>query len=321
MEPTDGGLGTSGLSIGTSQVSNVSGWDTCGCSEERYRWLGGSTSFFQHAHVYSLAVTTLPALSHPPPVIPSFLPPAALSCPQTPSLLFPACLPKTLPSLAITSSVSTTHPLLVLHSPPALWPSSAPPGFPISCFHVSFFTLNKPILPNRSMSFPTLKSSPAPNHLTIPKLQPQLFFKGELQKTSHSQQIIITQRFLIMYLLLPFCCPVCRAGTVCTASGPLRAPWYSLPLRKGVVHSVLLAMGAVPWQEMINEAEGADTHDWCRWKAHLCLISLRNSPGAFHAWGNMACGAARASSHSGLSVKRARHADEGGQVSLRSSTS
>lgn len=49
------------------------------------------------------------------------------------------------------------------------------PGFPRSCLHVSLFlTLNKPITWNRTMSFPTPETNPAPNHLTIPKLQPQL---------------------------------------------------------------------------------------------------------------------------------------------------
>lgn len=49
------------------------------------------------------------------------------------------------------------------------------PGFPRSYLHVSLcLAPNKPVLPNRSISFPTLKTNPPLNHLTIPKLQPQL---------------------------------------------------------------------------------------------------------------------------------------------------
>lgn len=91
-----------------------------GCSEERYRWLGGSTSLLQHTLMYSLTVTMLPALVHPLPVTLSIPPLSALPYSQSPTLLLSASLPKTWPSPAIASSVSTTLPSPVLHSPPAL---------------------------------------------------------------------------------------------------------------------------------------------------------------------------------------------------------
>lgn len=125
---------------------SVSSWGTHGCGKERLQWLGISTSLLQHTCMYSLAVTTLPALT---PVTLSLLPPAALPCPQ----LFYSCL---LPSPAIAFHLSTTHTSPVLHSPQLFHSLFQAPGFPRSCLDVSLFpTLNIPILPNRPTSFLT----------------------------------------------------------------------------------------------------------------------------------------------------------------------
>lgn len=148
------------------------------------------------------------------------------------------------------------------------------------------------------MSFPTPKANPAPNCLTIPKLNSALQSRAVEnipQPTDHRNPEVSDN--------VPSSALLCVGQGLFAVFSLLCAPWYSLPLERRVEHSVLLAVDAVPWQEIINEVEGASMHDWCRWKACLCLISLRNCPGTFHKWGNMACSAARASNHSGYQLK------------------
>lgn len=167
-----------------------------------------------HSHV-------LPRCHHAPSTCsssachPELLPPAALPCPQ--SLYSPLL------------SLRPCHCLLCLYNPPITsltLPQLSDPllqalRLPRSCLHVSLFlTLNKPILPKANV-FPHLQDKSFSQPLNHPQAAAStLLFKGKLQKTSHCQQIIVTQRFLIMCLPLPFFCPsVCRAGPVCIAAG------------------------------------------------------------------------------------------------------
>lgn len=121
----------------------------------------------QHIHMYSVAVTMLPALYHALPVTLSHL----LPCPVPRPLLF--CSLLAFPALPL-PPLSAMHPSPVLHyqlSDPLL----QSPGFPRSSLHVALFlTLNKLILPNRPVSFPVSETNPAAEHLTIPRLQLQL---------------------------------------------------------------------------------------------------------------------------------------------------
>lgn len=129
---------------------SVSSWDTHGCSKERHQSLGGSTSLLQRTCMYSLAVTTLPALiltCHPEPPIP-------LPCPQSPTLLS---------LLAFPEAAQLCHCLLFFYNPhftsfilsPALSLSLSSSWVSQILFGLLFPTLYKPILPNRPTSFPT----------------------------------------------------------------------------------------------------------------------------------------------------------------------
>lgn len=129
---------------------SVSSWDTHGCSKERHQSLGGSTSLLQRTCMYSLAVTTLPALiltCHPEP-------PTPLPCPQSPTLLS---------LLAFPEAAQLCHCLLFFYNPhftsfilsPALSLSLSSSWVSQILFGLLFPTLYKPILPNSPTSFPT----------------------------------------------------------------------------------------------------------------------------------------------------------------------
>jgi len=227
VELSDGGLGRSELFIGTSHVSNVSSWDTCVAAVGR----GSDALGAAPASSSSLVCTAMlsPCSQHffilcmSPRAFHHLLPcPGPNPQPFCSLLLFlrlGSALP--LPPLALQPSHHLFYTLLQLSD--ALLQS---PGFPRSCLHVSFFiTLHKPIVPNRLMALSSQHKSCSqpPNHPQA--AASSLLFTGELQKTSHSQQIIVTQRFLIMYLPLPFfCLPVCGAGSVCTMTGAVVCP-------------------------------------------------------------------------------------------------
>lgn len=147
--------------------------------------------------------TPIGAVAHLPPVPLSFPPPAALPCPHLPTLhsflpfsgacralplspLFPKPFRHqfyTLPSFGLPFSLKLPHfpdPILL------------------------FLILNKPIQPNRSVSF-YHKTNPAANYLTTSTAVSTLFFKAELQKTFYSHQTITSPRFLITHFPWPFC--------------------------------------------------------------------------------------------------------------------
>lgn len=110
-EPSDGGLGTNRLFIGSTLVSDESSWDVCDCSEEQYWWLGGSTSLLWHTHRSSCSSSTCP------PELPT------TCCLALSPLANPPLLPfllRSLPCSAFVSSVSKALPLPVLHSPQLL---------------------------------------------------------------------------------------------------------------------------------------------------------------------------------------------------------
>lgn len=64
----------------------------------------------------------------------------------------------------------------------------------------------------------------------------------------------------MMYLPLPFSCPSVGKVAEQLVLSPIVCPLS----HRGMGHCVLLAVGTEPWQEKINEVDGAGTHDWCQ---------------------------------------------------------
>lgn len=220
------------------------------------------TKVLEAAPAFSSAPVCTPLLSPhsqhlSSPVTLSLLPLCHVPSPQ----LFYPCLPsQRLPSSAIASSFSTTHTSPVLYSPQPSHSLFQAPGYPRSCldYYSPPFT-NQFCQTVQHLSPPEDKSCSQPlNHPLV--AASTLLFKGDLEKISHCQQISVLQRFLIMYLPLPFSCPAVGKVAEHLMLWPIACPL----LRRGAGHGVVLAVGTEPWQEKINEVEGAGTHDWCQ---------------------------------------------------------
>lgn len=224
------------------------------------------TSGLEAAPAFSSTPVCTPCCHHtpspyPPPVTLSLLPPAAFPCPQSPILLS---------LLAIPEAAQLCHCLLSFYSPhitsftltlSSLTLSFKLLGFPdpVWMYPYSPPCTNQFCQTDQHLSPPEDKSCSQPfNHPQV--AASTLLFKGDLEKTSRCQQISVLQRFLIMYLPLPFSCPAVGKVAEHLVLWPIVCPL----LRGGVGHGVVLAVGAEPWQEKINEVERAGTHDWCQ---------------------------------------------------------
>lgn len=153
---------------------SVSCWDTRGCTENRHQWLGGST-------IFSRTLVCSPLLSpHSQHLSPTCHPEPPTTCcfamSPVASSSIPACLPRSLPSPAIALCLSTSHTSPLLHSPP-------PFSLSLSNILSGCVLIPHPEQTNSAKQtniFPHLKTKPTPNHLTIPKLQPQPCFSKEI---------------------------------------------------------------------------------------------------------------------------------------------
>lgn len=150
VQPSDGSWAQEGFSLPPGRLQLGHTWLQQG--EAPVAWKQHLPS---PEHLCVLSCCHHTPSTYPPPTSLNFLPPA-LPCPHSPTLLSLPAFPEASPALPLPPAFlqPTHHQFYTL--PQLSHSLFQAPVFPRSCLDVSLFsTLNKPILPNRPISFPT----------------------------------------------------------------------------------------------------------------------------------------------------------------------